>query len=108
MYINKPSATKIKAAERDNLCIILSTALNSADHENLVKYLYPCLDIRHFMIVTKKTFAFRHQPRRKHFGSGAAIGTKKTAGGLGGAVSLPAGPGQSPGGGPGAKPPEAP
>ena len=41
------------------------------------------------------------QARRKHFGSGAAIGTKKTAGGLGGAVSPPAGPGQSPGGGPG-------
>ena len=39
------------------------------------------------------------QARRKHFGSGAAIGTKKTAGGLGGAVSPPAGPGQSPGGG---------
>ena len=45
------------------------------------------------------------QPRRKHFGSGAAIGTKKTAGGLGGAVSLPAGPGQSPGGGPGGEAP---
>ena len=35
------------------------------------------------------------QARRKHFGSGAAIGTKKR---LGGAVSPPAGPGQSPGG----------
>ena len=33
------------------------------------------------------------QARRKHFGSGAAIGTKKTAGGLGAQ---------------GAKPPEAP
>ena len=41
------------------------------------------------------------QARRKHFGSGAAIGTKKTAGGLGG----PAGPGQSPGGGPGGEAP---
>ena len=41
------------------------------------------------------------QARRKHFGSGGAIGTKKTAGGLGFAVSPPAGPGQSPGGGPG-------
>ena len=45
------------------------------------------------------------QARRKHFGSGAAIGTKKTAGGLGGAVSSPAGPGQSPGGGPGGEAP---
>ena len=41
------------------------------------------------------------QARRKHFGSGAAIGTKKTAGGLG----PPAGPGQSPGGGPGGEAP---
>ena len=60
MYINKPSATKIEAAERDNLLHILSTGFNSGNHENLVKYLYPCLDIRHFMIVTKKTLAFRH------------------------------------------------
>ena len=45
------------------------------------------------------------QARRKHFGSGAAIGTKKTAGGLGGAVSPPAGPGQSPGRGPGGEAP---
>ena len=45
------------------------------------------------------------QARRKHFGSGAAIGTKKTAGGLRGAVSPPAGPGQSPGGGPGGEAP---
>ena len=56
MYINKPSATKIEAAERDNL--LHNT--NSGNHENLVKYLYPCLDIRHFMIVTKKALAFRH------------------------------------------------
>ena len=45
------------------------------------------------------------QARRKHFGSGAAIGTKKTAGGLGGLERPPAGPGQSPGGGPGGKAP---
>ena len=32
-------------------------------------------------------FHANEQARRKHFGSGAAIGTKKTAGGLGGAVS---------------------
>ena len=61
MYINKPSATKIEAAERDNLLHnTISTGLNSGNHENLVKYLYPCLDIRHFMIVTTKTLAFRH------------------------------------------------
>ena len=36
-----------------------------------------------------------NQARRKHFGSGAAIGTKKTAGGLG----------QSPGGDPGGEAP---
>ena len=48
---------------------------------------------------------FIQQARRKHFGSGAAIGTKKTAGGLGGAESPPVGPGQSPGGGPGGEAP---
>ena len=47
----------------------------------------------------------RSQAGRKHFGSGVAIGTKKTAGGLGGAVSPPAGPGQSPGEGPGGEAP---
>ena len=60
MYINKPSETKIEAADRVIFCIVLSTGWNSGNHENLVKYLYPCLDIRHFMIVTKKTLAFRH------------------------------------------------
>ena len=58
MYINKPSATKIEAADRVNLCIVLSTGLNSENHEKLVKCLYPC--ILHFMIVTKKALAFRH------------------------------------------------
>ena len=57
MYINKPSATKIEAAERDNL---LHNTMNSGNHETLVKYLYPCLDIHHFMIITKKTLAFTH------------------------------------------------
>ena len=41
-------------------CIVLSAGLNSANHEKLVKCLYPCPDIRHFMIVSKKTLAFRH------------------------------------------------
>ena len=55
--------------------------------------------------VSALNYEIRGQARRKHFVSGAAIGTKKTAGGLGGAVSPPAGPGQSPGGGPGGEAP---
>ena len=54
MYINKPSVTKIEAANRVNLLLVLSAGLNTANHEKLVKYLYPCPDIRHFMIVTKR------------------------------------------------------
>ena len=49
MYINKPSATKIEAADRVNLFIVLSTGLNSGNHEKLVKCLYPCPDIRNFI-----------------------------------------------------------
>ena len=60
MYINKPSATKIEAVDRVIFCIVLSTGLNSWNHKKLVKCLYPCPDIRHFMIVTKKTLDFRH------------------------------------------------
>ena len=48
------------------------------------------------------------QARLKHFGSGAAIGTKKTAGGLGGAVSPQRVQGRALVGAQGAKPPEAP
>ena len=68
MYINKPSVTKIEEADWVNylkkpteliFCIVLSTGLNSGNHEKLVKCLYPCPDICHFMIVTKKTLAFR-------------------------------------------------
>ena len=65
-------------------------------------------DLGGILIVLDKTvlaFAQIIQARRKYFGSGAAIGTKKTAGGLRGAVSPPAGPGQSPGGGPGGEAP---
>ena len=51
MYINKPSVTKIEAADRVNL---LHAGLNIANLENVVKCLYPCPDMRHFMIVTKK------------------------------------------------------
>ena len=57
MYTNKSSATKIEAADRVNF--LHSTGLNSGNHEKLIKCLYPCPDIRHFMIVTKKTLAFR-------------------------------------------------
>ena len=57
MYINKPSVTKIEAADRINLlhstsCIFAGS--NSTNLENLVKYLYPCPDMRHFMMATKK------------------------------------------------------
>ena len=62
MYINKPSVTKIEAVDRVNLLhIVLAAALNSTNLQNLVKCLYPCLDMRHFMIVIKKTLAFRHR-----------------------------------------------
>ena len=60
MYINKPSVTKIEAADRGKLLHSLAAALNSTNLQNLVKCLYPCLEMRHFMIVTKKTLAFRH------------------------------------------------
>ena len=58
MYINRPSGTKMEAADRVNL--LHRTGLNSGNLEKLVQCLYPCPDIRHFMIVTKKTLAFRH------------------------------------------------
>ena len=29
--------------------------------ENLVNYLYPCPDTRHFMVVTRRTLGFRHR-----------------------------------------------
>ena len=61
MYINKPSATKIEAAGRDDLLHNTIYRFEQWEScENQVKYLYPCLDIRYFMIVTKKTLAFRH------------------------------------------------
>ena len=53
MYINKPSATKIEAADRVNLLhSTISTGLNSGNHENLVKCLYPSLP--RYPIVTKR------------------------------------------------------
>ena len=61
MYINKPSVTKIEAADRINLLIVLAVGLNSTNLENLVNCLYPYPHMRHFMIVTKETFAFRHR-----------------------------------------------
>ena len=62
MYINKPSRIKIEAADGlTNLCIILAAGLNSTNLENLVKYYYPCPDVCHVMIVTKKALAFRHR-----------------------------------------------
>ena len=64
MYINKPSVAKIKAADRVNLWhSTVAAVLNSTNLQNLVKCLYPYLDMRHFMIVTKKTLAFRRRHR---------------------------------------------
>ena len=56
MYINKPSVTKIEAADR----VYLAAGSNSTNLESLVKCLYPCPDMHHLMIVTKKTLPFRH------------------------------------------------
>ena len=61
MYINKPSVTKIEATDIVNLFIVLTAGSNSSNLENPVKCLYPCRDMCHFMIVTKKTVAFRHR-----------------------------------------------
>ena len=61
MYINKPSVTKTEAVDKLIFCIILDAALNSMNLQNLAKCLYPCPDMRHFMIVTKNTLAFRHR-----------------------------------------------
>ena len=62
MYINKPSVTKIEAADRVNLLHSASAVgLNSRNLENLAKCLYPCPDICHFTTVTKKTLAFRQR-----------------------------------------------
>ena len=54
MYVNKPSMTKIEAADRVNLLHSTAAALNSANLQSLVKCLNPYLDMRHFMIVTKR------------------------------------------------------
>ena len=62
MYINKPSVTKIEAADRVNLlsCTI-AAGLNSTNLENLVRCWFPRPNMRHFMVVTKTTLAFRHR-----------------------------------------------
>ena len=54
MYMNIPSVTKIEAADRLNLCMVLASGLESTNLENLAKCLYTYPDMRHFMIVTKK------------------------------------------------------
>ena len=36
MYINKPSVTKIEAADGVNFCMVLSAGLESTNVENLV------------------------------------------------------------------------
>ena len=50
MYINEPLVTKIEAADRINLYIVLAAGLNSTNLENLVK----CPDTRHFMTSPKR------------------------------------------------------
>ena len=52
MYMNKLSVTKIKAVYI--FSVLLSAGLNSKNAENLVKCVYPCPDMRHFMIITKR------------------------------------------------------
>ena len=55
MYISKLSVTKIEAADRVNLLYsTIAAGLDSTNLENLVSCLYPCPDMIHFMIVTKK------------------------------------------------------
>ena len=65
MYRNKSSVTKVEAADRVNLFHSTSCRFEQYAHnmnlENLVKCLYPCADMCHFMIITKKTLAFRHR-----------------------------------------------
>ena len=51
MYLNEPSVTKTEAADRLNL---LHSSSTSYSIENLVNRLYPCPDMRHLMMVTKK------------------------------------------------------
>ena len=59
--MNKSSVTKIGAAAGLTFCKILAAGLNSTNLENLVKCLYPCPDIRYFMIVIKNALAFRQR-----------------------------------------------
>ena len=66
MYMNKPSVTKIEGSDSVNLLglifyIVLAAGSESTNLENLAKCLYPCPDMRHFMIVAKTTHAFRHR-----------------------------------------------
>ena len=39
--------------------MVLAAGLNGTNLENMVKCLYPCPDMRHFMIVTKKDHCFQ-------------------------------------------------
>ena len=63
MYINQPSVTKIKTADRVNLLdsarCRFKQGLNRTNLESLVNCLYPCPGIPHSTIVTKKALAFK-------------------------------------------------
>ena len=58
MYINKPSVIKIEAADRVNL---LHSASCRFEQYKSSKPGQMLISLRHFMIITKKTLAFRHR-----------------------------------------------
>ena len=53
--------TKTGAADRVHLCIVPAASSESTNLENIAKCLYPCPDMRHFMMVIRKTLAFRYR-----------------------------------------------
>ena len=61
MYINKPSVTKIEAADRVNLLRSTSCSFERYRSSKLGQMLVSFLDMCHFMIITKKTLAFRQK-----------------------------------------------
>ena len=61
IIINKLSVTKIEAADRVNVLQSNSCSFEQYKFSKLGQMLIPCLDMPHFMIVTRKTLAFRHR-----------------------------------------------
>ena len=61
MYVNKPSVTKVVAADRVNLLHSTSCRFEQLKNvENLVKCLYPAHICANFHDSQQKTLAFRH------------------------------------------------